>query len=266
MASRSPRARSAIAASSRTTNGAGCPVCANQQIQKGFNDLATTHPEIAKQADGWDPSTIFAGTHTSKAWICNEGHRWQSIVHNRVNQNPESCPICSGKQVLFGFNDLETLHPEIAKLANGWDPKKFTSGSNKNVEWKCNLGHIWSTAIHSLTLQGTNCPTCSGQKLLSGFNDLATTHPELSKEVLGWDPKTIGRSSEANMEWKCPIGHVYSAVVYRRALRGDKCPICSGKQVLAGFNDLVTTNPHHAPQADGWDPKKYTAGSNAKVK
>ncbi len=254
------------ASSSRTTNGAGCPVCVNQQLLVGYNDLATTHPEIAKQADGWDPATVFAGTHLRKPWICNKGHRWTSTVQNRSGQNPESCPICSGKQVLAGFNDLASLFPDIAKFADGWDPREYTPGSNKNMSWKCELGHKWKTAVHSLTLQGTGCPTCSGQQFLVGFNDLATSHPEIAKEAFGWDPQTVGKSSDLSLKWKCPEGHVYETVVYRRALRGDKCSICSGKQVLDGFNDLRTTHPDIAKQADGWDPKKFTAGSNVKVR
>ena len=30
--------------------------------QKGINDLETMFPEIAKEADGWDPSTVIGGT------------------------------------------------------------------------------------------------------------------------------------------------------------------------------------------------------------
>ncbi len=30
---------------------------------KGVNDLATLHPEIAAEADGWDPKTITPGSN-----------------------------------------------------------------------------------------------------------------------------------------------------------------------------------------------------------
>ena len=29
----------------------------------GINDLATLHPEVAAEAEGWDPSKVFAGTN-----------------------------------------------------------------------------------------------------------------------------------------------------------------------------------------------------------
>ena len=34
---------------SRAIGGTGCPVCANRALLPGINDLATTHPELARQ-------------------------------------------------------------------------------------------------------------------------------------------------------------------------------------------------------------------------
>ena len=39
------------------------------QFLAGKNDLVTTNPELAKQAYGWDPSKISAGSH--KKLTCN---------------------------------------------------------------------------------------------------------------------------------------------------------------------------------------------------
>lgn len=36
---------------------------------------------------------------------------------------------------------LAETHPEIAKQADGWDPTTLTAGSNKKVDWKCQVGH-----------------------------------------------------------------------------------------------------------------------------
>ena len=32
------------------------------KLVAGINDLATLHPEVAAEADGWDPSKIVAGS------------------------------------------------------------------------------------------------------------------------------------------------------------------------------------------------------------
>ena len=38
----------------------------------GINDLATLHPEVAAEADGWDSSKVLAGTHKKMPWKCKE--------------------------------------------------------------------------------------------------------------------------------------------------------------------------------------------------
>ena len=47
------------------------PYCGNNRLLVGYNDLQTTHPDIALQADGWLPSTLVAGSNTKKDWICD---------------------------------------------------------------------------------------------------------------------------------------------------------------------------------------------------
>ena len=316
--------------SDRTSRGGNCPVCSGRKILAGFNDLQTTHPDLAAQASGWDPTSVTYGSGQSKEWKCPKGHAWPATIASRTNMNsgcpfcsgnkvikgendlatthpevaaelleldPEEfsfgsnqvanwrceaqheyemtiqartkalkCPICSGARVLAGFNDLKTTHPDIAELADGWDPTTLSSGSNKECSWICSKKHKWDAPVYSLAGMGTRCPICSGQQFQKGFNDLSTTYPQIAKEAFGWDPSEIGASSDKRLQWKCPLGHIYEAYVYNRTLRGDQCAICSGKQVLIGFNDLATTNPDVAAQAVNWDPTTVTAGSNIKFR
>lgn len=51
---------------------------------------------------------------------------------------------------------------------------------------------------------------------------------------------------------------------------GSSCPYCAGKKVLAGFNDLVTTEPEIAAQwhhtlNGSLTPQMVTAGSHKKA-
>jgi hypothetical protein len=251
--------------SSRTNMKSGCPYCSGNSVLVGHNDLATTHPEIARTIVIGDPTLVSFGSGEIFKWICIVGHTFEMSIKERTKKNT-LCPVCSGHRVLVGFNDLLTTHPEIAKLADGWNPEEVSRGSNKEKNWICESGHNWTAPIYSLTLDGTRCPICSGQQFRKGYNDLLTTHPEIAKEAFGWDPSTLGASNDKKLKWKCPLGHTYEALVYNRTFRKDQCSICSGNQVLAGFNDLVTTHPKFAKLADGWDPKKFSFGSNEKVK
>ncbi len=254
-----------ISPNGRTAKGGtNCPVCANQKLLIGYNDLSATHPELAAQAFGWDPKSVVSGTNQKVTWKCARGHIWDATVASRSGQGV-GCPFCSNKKVLAGFNDLSTTNRQLASEAYGWDPTEYTEGSGKRKEWICNLGHVWSAQIGMRSKQMEGCPYCSNQKVLIGFNDLATTHPQLALEANGWDPTLYIAGSLKKMSWVCPIGHEYSSSIRDRARRFTNCTICVGKVVLPGFNDLQTDNPTLASEAHGWDPKTTTSGSQKVV-
>ena len=234
-------------------------------MAKSKKPLFETHPELAKEADGWDPKLVTAGSGKQLTWKCFEGHTWETTPGHRARG--QGCPYCGNRKVLVGFNDLVTTHPEVAIEADGWDPKQFTAGSHSKKSWKCSLGHTWEVAIAFRARGGTNCPTCAGKKVRAGFNDLESKFPEVSVEAFGWDPSTVSASSAKEVQWKCPLGHIYLARVYSRTgLNPTGCSICSNREVLAGFNDLATTHPKIAPHAYEWDPTQVSAGMAAKKK
>ncbi len=150
--------------------GNGCPYCSGKKVLAGFNDLALTHPQIAGQ---WHhekngdltPSKVTSGSKRKVWWLCPQGHSYQSTVVNRVNGN--GCPICSGKQILLGFNDLQSQLPEVAQ---DWHPSKngtltpdqVTVGCGKRVWWMCQVcGQEWIQFVY--TRQQCGCPKCSGE-------------------------------------------------------------------------------------------------------
>ena len=247
----------------RTGERTGCPICSGHKILKGFNDLQTKFPEIALEACGWDPTTIMPGTVQKKEWKCNKGHIYLMCVNSRTGKG-SGCVICSGKQVLSGFNDLQTKFPDIAEESYGWDPTTVTAGTGQKKEWQCNKGHIYLATLNARTSNGNGCPVCAGQQVLAGFNDLKTKFPDIAIETYNWDPKTLTAQSNKKMDWKCNKGHIYSSTVANRTGLGNGCPVCSGQQVLAGFNDLQTKFPDIAAEAYGWDPTTIMPGTDQK--
>jgi hypothetical protein len=156
--------------------------------KKTRKSLAETHPELAKEADGWDPKTISAGGGKSGKklrWKCELGHQWDAAVGARTFGY--GCPFCSGNQVLIGFNDLGTTHPELAKQAVGWNPETLTAGARKKVKWRCELGHHWGATVGSRTVNKSGCPSCA----FTGFDPnengylYSITHPD-------WEMLQIG--------------------------------------------------------------------------
>lgn len=237
-----------------------CPYCSNQRVWEGFNDLKTTHPELAIEAFDWDPSTVVAGSNLKRRWKCSLSHTWEAVVNSRSGSLKTGCPYCANQKVWSGFNDLATMMPELAAEADGWNPSEVTIRANRKLDWKCKLGHKWS-ALLSNRGKGVGCPVCANQKVLTGFNDLETSHPMIAKEAFEWDPKLIISKSSRPRKWKCPTGHIYITSPASR-IRGDGCSYCSSHQLLKGFNDLKTNFPIIASQAYKWDPSTLMSQSN----
>jgi hypothetical protein len=257
--------------SNRSKSNTGCPYCKNKKVLRGDNDLKTTHPELAKEAYGWDPTSVNAGSKKGLQWKCrkNPKHIWVARPANR-NYNKTGCPFCFGLKVLPGDNDLATHFPKLAKEANGWDPRKTYKGTARKLKWRCSKDkrHVWIAKAETRTMRGYGCPYCSGKKLAKNSNDLKTTHPRLAKEAYGWDPKSITAHSTKRLKWRCVKNskHVWIATPSARNSRNSGCPFCVGKAVALGDNDLKTKYPSLAKEAYGWDPRTLTSASGKKRK
>jgi hypothetical protein len=209
---------------SKTSGKSGCAICSGHETLSGFNDLKTTHPDLAAQAFGWDPTTVTAGSKKVVMWKCGLSHQWNAAIHNRSKENATECPACSGRRVEHGFNDLKTTHPDLAAQAFGWDPTTATKGSHSMRTWKCERQHEWNATVKD-RVAGYGCPYCANKKVLVGFNDLATLNPDLAAQAFGWDPTTVTTNSGFRKKWQCDQGHVWSALINSRAVSG--CPTCS---------------------------------------
>jgi hypothetical protein len=211
----------------RSSHESGCPICSGRITKEGFNDLATRFPQVAIEAFEWDPSKVASSSHQVKSWICPRKHIYKATIAHRTSKDLRGCPICAGKQLLIGYNDLASKFPEIAKEADGWDPKSFTAGIDTKLNWKCNSGHHYTASVGSRTNLGTGCPVCANMQVLTGFNDLQTKNPLIAAEAYGWDTSIVLAGSKLKLKWKCPEGHIYTAsVTNRTSAKPTGCPKC----------------------------------------
>lgn len=225
------------------TRGNGCPYCANRKLLVGFNDMATTHPELASQlVDKSLGTRIMAGHNGKVMWRCEHGHTWEDSPNSRA-YGGIGCPYCSGKRVSVGCNDLATTHPELAEeLVDQSLATKVSAGSGKRLVWRCDNGHEWVASVYSRKV-GYGCPVCSNQKVLVGFNDLWTTNPDIAVELVNPDDgHEVTSGSNRRMLWRCSKGHTWWASVSGRCGR-DRCgcPVCSSHVSRAEreFRDVV---------------------------
>ena len=272
------------------TRGNGCPYCSGFLAIPGENDLATVNPQLAAE---WHPTkngtlkpeAVLPKSNKRVWWICEKGHSWEADVATRSSGS--GCPFCTNQKVLVGFNDLATTHPN---LVIEWHPTKnndllpsmFVSGSERKVWWLCSTcGNEWPTTIKKRSM-GRGCPECGNVKkgvsfsknMIAENGSLAERYPNIAAQ---WHPTKNGAVTPTEVTcatrkvfwWKCTEGHEWDAPVVERT-RSEGCPICSGRRVVAGINDLATKMPELAkqwhPTKNGeFEPTNVTVGSGKKV-
>ena len=201
------------------------------------NPLKTGNPVLASE---WHPTKngdltpddVSTGSPLKVWWLGKCGHEWEAAIYSR-NQG-HGCIYCSNSKALAGFNDLATTNPDIAAewdytRNNGVVPQEVLAGSRKIYWWKCKNGHPYDARPLDRK-NGDGCPYCSGHRIWVGFNDLATTHPKLSKE---WHPfkntidiHSVSSGSRSKVWWKCKYGHEWEATVANRTHNHSGCPTC----------------------------------------
>ena len=65
---------------------------------------------------GLAPEKLLSKSNKKAWWKCKKGHSWQMEIFHR--SDGRKCPYCTNRRVLIGFNDLNTLFPDIAKEWN----------------------------------------------------------------------------------------------------------------------------------------------------
>lgn len=209
----------------------------------------TEYPKVISK---WDfesnetsPEDVSISSHSNYNWICEKSHKYSSKPYIQKNSG---CPVCSGRLIIVGTNDLMTLCPEIAKQwnynKNEKLPSEYTRASRSKVWWVCDKGHEWADTIANRTRLGRGCSVCANRKVVKGVNDLATTRPDMLRQ---WDwernteyiPYEITSSCGKNIWWICEKGHSFCRTPNGRS-KYEKliCPICS-KEKKTSFPERV---------------------------
>ena len=201
--------------------------------------LMTERDWDKNNADGLSPYSFTFGSQVKTWWKCSKGHSWKATIKSRA-YNGRGCPFCAGNKVICGYNDLQTLFPNVAKYwdyekNDGLKPSQISAKSKKVAWWKCDKGHSYDMSVDKKTLRGFKCPICSNYRIVAGINDLATTNPNL---VVEWNkekngtllPQKIGKNSMKKIWRICTRGHERTATPHDRTQDNTGCPICSARR------------------------------------
>lgn len=201
--------------------------------------MATKCPKVAAMwsaKNAFTPSEVAASSNKKALFVCpNCGQEFEATIQNvvrSVNHNLTGCPVCAGKKIVPGVNDLASKYPEIAAM---WSGKNKLSASevavksNKKVFFKCrDCGKEFETKIEHVVYAvengTTGCPVCNGRKVVPGINDLASRYPKVAAmwsnkneksalEVTAkTDKKAIFKCPDCGKEFKAQIGSVVDSV------------------------------------------------------
>lgn len=227
------------------------------------------NPKLMKE---WDyekntlnPADLSHGSNKKVWWKCSKcGYSWETRITYRTGPDHTGCPYCARQKIMSGYNDLQTEYPKIAKewhpTKNGnLTPSMVMGGSSRKTWWICSVGHTYQQSIAQRTSRNGSCPYCLGQKVLVGFNDLASNFPKIAQE---WHPTKngnlkptqISKGSNKKFWWRCTkCRHEWEARVADRTRDFTGCPACANKVLVQGFNDLATKFPEIAKE---WHPTK----------
>ncbi len=218
--------------------GCLCPFIDNSRVWKGYNDLATKCPSIAKQ---WHPKKNGDLTPADVVYRSGKSVWWympyddpetgkhfdfewkQSIATKTQCGDKPTCPYITGKRVWPGYNDLATKRPPVAEQ---WHPTKNGNlrpenvgyGSHKKAWWLYpyddpetgkHFDFEWEAMIYARKADGNDCPYITGTAVWPGYNDLLTKHPEVAKlwhpeKNNGLTPREIREKSEKSVWWFYP--------------------------------------------------------------
>lgn len=203
-----------------------------QKLVVGENDLATVAPKVTamwSDKNTFSPSKVAASSNKKARFACpdcsQEFEAKISDVVNSVKKGRTGCPVCAGKKVAHGINDLASQCPKAAAMwssKNKLSASEVTAKSSKRVFFKCrDCGQEFDAKISNIANAidngTTGCPICEGQRVVSGINDLITKCP---KAAAMWSPRNKFSASEVAVRsgkkafFKClDCGQEFKAII-----------------------------------------------------
>ncbi|SDB07616.1 Probable Zinc-ribbon domain-containing protein [Pseudobutyrivibrio sp. YE44] len=189
------------------------------------------------ESNGIDAMNLFVNSGKIVNWKCPNGHTFKEKV-GVIYKRKHKCFYCTGRLIWSGENDLQKLHPDLAKEfdveKNGITPDKVSPRDTKPYWWTCEKKHpSFQRSITHRVNRESECPYCAGRLPIPNENDLATLFPDIAKEFdkekNGISPSEVLAFTYRPYWWTCPKGHSYRRKVALRTKfhKPNDCPKCA---------------------------------------
>ena len=242
----------------------GCPVCAGRKVVKGVNDFESRYPQFAKY---WDyelndekPWEVNYNSEKNYHFICDKGHKFmRDPCHMRRGMSGNGCPVCRGRRIIEGSNDLLSQRPDVAgnwvSELNDLAVNEVTVRSNQYAYFRCSskrCNNIFREKICAVTSTNGLCPDCRNRTYSDAEKDLAEYIKNLGFNIVT-NSKLTGNSQTFDIyvpERKIAIE--YNGLYWHSERNGrgkdyhfDKLADCAklGIRLIYIWDDLYTNHP-----------------------
>lgn len=238
--------------------------------------VAEEHPEIAAMwhptANDCGPDEITCGSGRRIALICprcgyGKNGEWRPVLSS-VCRTRGGCPVCAGRIVVKGVNDVATVRPEIAEqwhpTLNTIKPDQITSGSGLHVYLVCKTcGYGQNGEWHPLLafacgsgVNHTGCPQCAIPALGHKWDEgTVTTEPTCDQPGVKTFKCLNDGCTETQTEGIAALGHEWDDGVITTAATCTE----DGVKTFTCKHDASHTYTEDIPAiGHDWDEGKVT--------
>jgi DNA-directed RNA polymerase subunit RPC12/RpoP len=172
----------------------------------------------------------YNGLYEPIEYLCNRcGNVQHPIALSLLKGN--GCKTCgkiqSGKTQSKSNNKFQDELISLRKNGHDIFCDDIYINNRTKISFYCSNGHTWKATPASI-LNGSGCPYCSNRMVLTGYNDIATTSPDIFKFLKNQeDGYKYTRFSNKRIDFKCVLcGHIQNRKINTVAHRGFKCECC----------------------------------------
>lgn len=203
----------------------GCPDCAKRQ-------RCRTTEEFIEELQNVNPGIIVVGTYTSSnnkiECVCAEcGHQFSALPTNLLKGH--GCKKCADKHIsIVQRKSHDDFIKEIQNINSNIEILGTYTGSKNKIKCKCLIDGCEWDALPSHLLKGHGCPLCAGHSVVAGYNDIATSRPDLVKYFkIPDDASKFTAYSNKYADLICPYcGYEKNMLIGHLSKTGFACPIC----------------------------------------
>lgn len=219
--------------------GSGCPLCGRMVDTKGYKMSNEEFLEKLYETNDDFRRGIFkvVGTYNGSSnpvdcYCSIHNHTWSPVPSNLYKGY--GCPICgieksANSQKISHDVFMSRVVENNEQVRNGTlEIRGKYEGVDIPIECYCTIHNAVVYPTPYSLEQGHGCTYCAGHRVLKGFNDLATTDPQIAALLTNpEDGHTVARMSHKKKNFTCPLcgkkqdKHVFNVV--RRGLQCDNC-------------------------------------------